>query len=240
VAPGPIDLVVVRENSEGEYIRCGGRAKRGRPDEVAVQSAIHTRSGVERILRFGFDLARSRRKRLTMITKSNALVFGMVLWDDVFHDMSNEYSDVESNVQHADAAAMNFVRCPQQFDVVVASNLFGDLLTDLAGVIVGGLGLAASANINPERQYPSMFEPVHGSAPDIAGQGIANPIAAILSGAMMLDWLGMTDAAAIIRAGVEQALVARHWTRDLGGTLSTTDMTDQIISQLDAAAQDTR
>jgi tartrate dehydrogenase/decarboxylase/D-malate dehydrogenase len=233
--PGSIDLIVVRENSEGEYIRCGGRAKRGRPEEVAVQSAIHTRSGVERVLRFGFELARSRRKRLTMITKSNALVFGMVLWDDIFRELRDEYSDVDSSAQHADAAAMNFVRRPQQFDVVVASNLFGDLLTDLAGVIVGGLGLAASANINPERTHPSMFEPVHGSAPDIAGQGIANPVAAILSGAMMLEWLGVIDGAALIRAGVERALAAKHGTRDLGGSQSTVEMADQVIAHIDAA-----
>jgi tartrate dehydrogenase/decarboxylase/D-malate dehydrogenase len=234
-APGMIDLIVVRENSEGEYIRCGGRAKRGRPEDVAVQSAIHTRVGVERILRFGFDLARTRHKRLTMITKSNALVFGMVLWDDVFRELRDQYADVESNVQHADAAAMDFVRRPQQFDVVVASNLFGDLLTDLAGVIVGGLGLAASANINPERQYPSMFEPVHGSAPDIAGQGIANPVAAILSAAMMLEWLKVPEAAAVIRTAVERALAEKQWTRDLGGTLDTTAMADQIIAGIETA-----
>jgi tartrate dehydrogenase/decarboxylase/D-malate dehydrogenase len=238
--PGSIDLIVVRENSEGEYIRCGGRAKRGRPEEVAVQSAIHTRCGVERILRFGFELARSRRKRLTMITKSNALVFGMVLWDDVFKELCDEYPDVASSAQHADAAAMNFVRCPQQFDVVVASNLFGDLLTDLAGVIVGGLGLAASANINPERICPSMFEPVHGSAPDIAGQNVANPVAAILSGAMMLDWLGAADGAALVRTGVERALEAKLWTRDLGGSLSTVEMANQVIAQIEDAEKPPR
>jgi tartrate dehydrogenase/decarboxylase/D-malate dehydrogenase len=232
--PGNIDMIVLRENSEGEYLRIGGRAKIGRPEEVAVQAAIHTRSGVERILRFGFDLARTRRKRLTMITKSNALVFGMVLWDDIFQELRGEYADVESNLQHADAAAMDFVRRPQFFDVVVASNLFGDLLTDLGGVIVGGLGLAASSNINPQREFPSMFEPVHGSAPDIAGKGIANPTATILSAAMMMDWLGLEKAGNMIRSGVEATLRAKEVTRDLGGKLTTSEMGSRVIAHIEA------
>jgi tartrate dehydrogenase/decarboxylase/D-malate dehydrogenase len=156
----------------------------------------------------------------------------MVLWDDVFAELRGEYSDVESDVQHADAAAMDFVRRPQKYDVVVASNLFGDLLTDLAGVIVGGLGLAPSSNINPERKFPSMFEPVHGSAPDIAGRGIANPTAAILSLVMLFDWLGETLAANCIRAAVEATLRQKDTTPDLGGSLTTSQMTNRIIANL--------
>ncbi len=230
--PGEIDLVVIRENSEGEYSVCGGRVKTGRPEEVAVQTAVHTRAAVRRIVRFGFDLARKRRRRLTMITKSNALRYAMVMWDEVLEEVRAEFADVEADRQHADAAAMNFVRRPAEFDVIVASNLFGDILSDLAGAIVGGLGLAPSANINPERTFPSMFEPVHGSALDIAGKGIANPVATILSGAMMLDWLGLPEAAAVVRRAVEQALAAGAATPDLGGTLSTAEMADRVIERI--------
>ncbi len=233
VKPGRIDMVVLRENTEGEYIVCGGRAKRGRPDEIAIQTGVHTRSGIERILRFGFELARKRRKLLTMITKSNALVFAYVLWDDVLESVQHDYPDVESRKLHADAAAMDFVRRPSEFDVVVASNLFGDLLTDLSSVIVGGLGLAASSNINPEKRFPSMFEPVHGSAPDIVGRGIANPVAAILSGAMMLEWLGRGHAAEVIRRGVERAFQRGLVTRDLGGELGTVQMSETILACID-------
>jgi tartrate dehydrogenase/decarboxylase/D-malate dehydrogenase len=229
---GDIDLVVVRENSEGEYAPCGGRLRRDTPEEVAIQSAVHTRRGVERILRFGFRLAQRRRKRLTMITKSNALAFGMVLWDEVLSSMAAEYADVEVDKQHADAAAMNLVRQPERFDVIVASNLFGDILSDLAAVVTGGLGLAPSANLNPERSYPSLFEPVHGSAPDIAGRGVANPIGAILSAAMMLEWLELNDAARLIRGGVERALSAGALTVDLGGELGTVQATDRILEQM--------
>jgi tartrate dehydrogenase/decarboxylase/D-malate dehydrogenase len=227
--PKDVDLVVVRENSEGEYVDNGGRIRRGTPDECAVQTAIHTRRGVERILRFGFELARTRRKHLTMITKSNAQRYAYVLWDDVLDDIAGEYADIKIDKQHADAAAMNLVRRPETFDVVVASNLFGDILTDLAGTIAGGLGLAPSTNTNPERKFPSMFEPVHGSAPDIAGRGIANPIAAVLSAGMMLDWLGATSAAQTILTAVEQTLDAGQKTADLGGRLTTEEMGDRLI-----------
>ncbi|MBI2825196.1 MAG: tartrate dehydrogenase [Planctomycetia bacterium] len=230
--PAEIDLVVLRENSEGEYVDNGGRVRRGTPDEYAVQTAVHTRRGIERILRFGFDMARSRRRRLTMVTKSNAQRHAYVLWDDVLAELAPRFPDVESDKQHADAAAMNLVRRPESFDVIVASNLFGDILTDLAGAIAGGLGLAPSTNTNPQRTFPSMFEPVHGSAPDIAGRGIANPIAAVLSAAMMLDWLGLADAAAAIRRAVETTLAAGHKTPDLGGKLSTAEMGDRIIEGL--------
>jgi tartrate dehydrogenase/decarboxylase/D-malate dehydrogenase len=222
--PQDIDFLVIRENSEGEYIDQGGRFKPGTPDEFAVQSAIHTRRGVERILRYGFDLARTRRQHLTMVTKSNAQRYAYTLWDDILDELSPSYLDVRVDKQHCDACLMNFVRWPERFDVVVASNLFGDLLTDLGGLLGGGLGLAPSSNVNPSRTYPSMFEPVHGSAPDIAGQGIANPIAAILSCAMMLDHLGHDAAAETIRSAVKGALIAGCKTPDLGGPMSTQEM----------------
>ena len=230
--PEQVDFVVVRENSEGEYVDSGSRFHVGQPDEFALQTAIHTRRGVERILRFGFELARTRRKKLTMATKSNAQRYGYVLWDEILEELRPVYADVTADKQHCDALAMNFVRSPEQFDVVVASNLFGDLLTDLGGAIGGGLGLAPSTNTNPERKFPSMFEPVHGSAPDIAGKGIANPIAAVLSTAMMLDWLGEGRSAAAIRAAVESALAAGARTADLGGSLTTAQMGDAILKQL--------
>ncbi|MBI3852739.1 MAG: tartrate dehydrogenase [Verrucomicrobia bacterium] len=227
-----IDFVVVRENSEGEYVNMGGRFKVGHPEELALQTAVHTRRGIERILRFGFHLAQTRRRRLTMITKSNAQRYAFVLWDEILDEMRHSFPDVSAEKQHVDAAAMNFVRCPERFDVVVASNLFGDILTDLGGIISGGLGLAPSANLNPERKFPSLFEPVHGSAPDIAGKGIANPVAAILSAAMMLEWLSLAKPAAAIKRAVETALNNGARTPDLGGKLSTRQMGDQIISHL--------
>jgi tartrate dehydrogenase/decarboxylase/D-malate dehydrogenase len=230
--PEDVDLIVLRENSEGEYVDSGGRFRRGRPDEVALQTAIHTRRGIERILTFGFQLAATRRKRLTMITKSNAQKYGFVLWDEVLADLRDRYPEIEVGKQHVDAAAMNMVRSPERFDVIVASNLFGDILSEIGGGISGGLGLAPSANINPERQYPSMFEPTHGSAPDIAGQGIANPVGAILSGAMMMEWLELDEAAAAVRRAVRAALAGGAATRDIGGALSTEQMADQVIAHL--------
>ncbi len=228
-----IDLVVIRENSEGEYIDNGGRFKQGGMEEVAVQTALHTRKGVERILRFSFEMARTRRGKMTMITKSNAQRYSYVMWDDIWEEIRGEYQDVESSKQHCDAAVMNFVRQPESFDVVVASNLFGDLLTDLGGILSGGLGLAPSCNINPERDFPSMFEPVHGSAPDIAGQGIANPVAAVLSAAMMLDHLDEPESAGRVRQAVEKTLLGGQGTPDLGGDLSTSQMGDLLISHLE-------
>jgi tartrate dehydrogenase/decarboxylase/D-malate dehydrogenase len=227
-----IDFVVIRENSEGEYVDNGGRFRCGTPHEVSIQTAIHSRRGVERVLRFGFELARKRRKHLTMITKSNAQRYAYVLWDEVLEEIAPEYSDVASQRQHCDAAIMNLVRWPERFDVIVASNLFGDLLTDLGGVLGGGLGLAPSTNTNPERTFPSMFEPVHGSAPDIAGKGIANPIAAILSAAMMLDHLEQPQIAQRIRAAVELTLAQGKHTPDLGGTLSTSEVGDAVVERL--------
>jgi tartrate dehydrogenase/decarboxylase/D-malate dehydrogenase len=230
---GDVDMVVVRENSEGEYVNAGGRFRVGEPEEFAVQTALHTRKGVERILRFGFALARSRpRKKLTMITKSNAQRYAFVMWDEILEQIRTEFPDIKADKQHVDAAAMNFVRSPERFDVVVGSNLFGDILTDLSAILAGGLGLAPSANLNPERKYPSMFEPVHGSAPDIAGKGIANPAAAILSAAFMLEWLGVKAAAEKIRAAVQQALNENRTTPDLGGNLTTDQMGEEIARRI--------
>lgn len=229
--PAEIDFVVIRENSEGEYVDNGGRLKRGTADEVAVQTALHTRKGVERILRYGFELARTRRRHLTMATKSNAQRYAYVLWDEVLEELRPQYADVTAQRQHCDALIMNLVRWPEKFDVIVASNLFGDLLTDLGGVLGGGLGLAPSTNTNPERKFPSMFEPVHGSAPDIAGRGIANPVAAILSAAMMLDHLQFPAAAKRIRSAVEKTLAGECKTADLGGKLSCQQMGDAVASR---------
>jgi tartrate dehydrogenase/decarboxylase/D-malate dehydrogenase len=230
--PAEIDFVVIRENSEGEYVDNGGRLKRGTPDEVAVQTALHTRKGVERILRYGFELARTRRRHLTMATKSNAQRYAYVLWDELLEELRPQYVDVTAQRQHCDALIMNLVRWPEKFDVIVASNLFGDLLTDLGGVLGGGLGLAPSTNTNPERRFPSMFEPVHGSAPDIAGRGIANPIAAILSAAMLLDHLQFPAAAARLRRAVEKTLSDDCKTADLGGKLTTQKMGDAVLARL--------
>jgi tartrate dehydrogenase/decarboxylase/D-malate dehydrogenase len=228
----PIDLVVVRENSEGEYVDNGGVLAVGTPAEVAVQSAVHTRRGVERILRFAFELALARRRRLAMITKSNAQRYAYVLWDRVLGEMAPQFADVAVEKLHIDAATLELVRRPQTFDVIVGSNLFGDILSDLTGGITGSLGLNPSANLNPERRFPSLFEPVHGSAPDIAGKGIANPAGAILSAAMMLEWLGEAEAAAAVRRAVERALAEGDLTPDAGGTSTTTAVTAGIVKHL--------
>lgn len=197
------DILCIRENTEGEYSGAGGRVHQGTDSEVAVETSIFTRKGVERILRFGFEQARVRRGKLASVTKSNAQKYSMVFWDEITHRLSAEYPDVEVTSYHIDAMAARMVMAPDSLDVVVASNLFGDILTDLGAAIQGGLGFAASGNINPDRQAPSMFEPVHGSAPDIAHLGIANPIAAIWSGAMMLEHLGEATAAARVMAAIE-------------------------------------
>ncbi len=229
--PGSIDLVVYRENTEGEYAPVGGRLYQGTPEEVAVQTSVFTRRGCERIMRAAFEGARRRRKKLTSVTKSNAQTHGMVLWDEAFAAVRRDYPDVESGSLLVDAAAMDFVRRPEAFDVLVASNLFGDILTDLSAIVTGSPGLAASGNINPERKFPSTFEPVHGSAPDIAGKGTANPLAAILSAGMMLDHLGVPAAAAAVRRAVAAVLKAgRPRTPDLGGTASTREVADAVLA----------
>jgi tartrate dehydrogenase/decarboxylase / D-malate dehydrogenase len=231
--PGDIDIVVYRENTEGEYAPVGGQLYVGMETEIAVQTGVFTRKGCERILRAAFEGARKRRKKLTSITKSNAQVFSMGLWDDVFAVVRKDYPDVESAPLLVDAAAMDLVRKPETFDVIVASNLFGDILTDLAAAVTGSIGLASSANINPTKKYPSMFEPVHGSAPDIAGKGIANPLAAILSAGLMLEHLGLARAARMIRESVAEVLKdGRVKTPDLGGKATTTDMGDAVVAAL--------
>ena len=190
-----IDFRVVRENTEGSYAGEGGFLRKGTPQEVATQGSVNTRMGVERAVRFAFDEARGRRGYLTLVHKTNVLTFAGNLWERVFNEVAQEYPDVETSYNHVDAACIYFVESPERYDVIVTDNLFGDILTDLGGAISGGIGLAASANLNPARTGPSMFEPVHGAAPDIAGQGLADPKAAILSGAMMLEFLGEVDAA---------------------------------------------
>ncbi|HLN29261.1 MAG TPA: tartrate dehydrogenase [Gemmataceae bacterium] len=232
-APGSIDMLVYRENTEGEYAPLGGRHYQGTPHEIAVQTALYTRRGCERIMRAAFEGARKRRKKVTSITKSNAQIYGMVLWDEVFREVAKDYPDIQAGSLLIDAAAMDFVRRPESFDVVVASNLFGDILTDLSAIITGSMGLAASGNINPERTYPSMFEPVHGSAPDIAGKGIANPLAAILSVGMLLDHLGLPKSAVAVRQAVAAVLRAgKPRTPDLGGTASTSAMTEAVLAAI--------
>ncbi|HIG25530.1 MAG TPA: 3-isopropylmalate dehydrogenase [Acidimicrobiia bacterium] len=195
-----IDFQVVRENTEGTYAGEGGFLRKNTPHEIATQGSVNTRRGAERCIRFAFDLAASRRGHLTLVHKTNVLTFSGDLWERTFNEVAAEYPNVETAYNHIDAACIHFVQAPEQYDVIVTDNLFGDILTDLGGAVAGGIGLAASANLNPDRTSPSMFEPVHGSAPDITGQGIANPTAAILSGAMMLDFLGETVAAKNIRA----------------------------------------
>lgn len=225
------DILCIRENTEGEYSGAGGRVHQGSSDEVAVETSIFTRRGVERILRFGFEEARKRRCMLASVTKSNAQKYSMVFWDDVTRQLSAEYPDVVVTSYHIDAMAARMVMAPESLDVVVASNLFGDILTDLGAAIQGGLGFAASAYINPDRTAPSMFEPVHGSAPDIAHLGIANPIAAIWSGAMMLDHLGEASAARRIMAALEATTASGI------GTVPGKDKTDAITRSVLAAIE---
>jgi tartrate dehydrogenase/decarboxylase / D-malate dehydrogenase len=234
--PADIDLICVRENSEGEYAGIGGRVHAGTPNEVAEQTGIFTRRGIERIVRYGFEVARSRpRKLLASATKSNALQFTMVLWDEVVAAVAPEYPDVTLRKYHVDALAARMVTHPQTLDTIVASNLFGDILTDIGSAISGSLGIAPGANINPERAYPSMFEPIHGSAPDIAGKGVANPVAAIWAGAMMLEHLGERDAAARILAAVEHVVAERTVrTPDLGGASTTREVLKAIAGALAA------
>jgi tartrate dehydrogenase/decarboxylase/D-malate dehydrogenase len=231
--PGEIDFVVVRENTEGEYAQVGGHVYEGGAQEVAVQTAVFTRHGTERVIRFAFELARKRggKRKLTSVTKSNAQGYGMVFWDRVFKEVSGDYPDIATESLLVDAACMDLVRRPEAFDVMVGSNLFGDILTDLAAAVTGSLGLAPSANLNPARTAPSMFEPVHGSAPDIAGRGLANPLAQILSGRMMLEFLGQQQAAELLEKAVRAVLrEGRVLTRDLGGSATTREVTNAVLA----------
>ncbi|HEU0166512.1 MAG TPA: tartrate dehydrogenase [Chloroflexota bacterium] len=232
--PNDIDFVCVRENTEGEYSGAGGRVQVGTPAEVALQTGVFTRLGVERIIVYAFELARNRqRKKVTSATKSNALNYSMVFWDEVFAEVAQRYPDVETEKWHTDALAARFITHPQTLDVVVASNLFADILTDIGAAIQGSMGTAASANLDPFKKYPSMFEPVHGSAPDIAGQGIANPIGAIWAGAMMLDTLGESEAAGrVMRALEETTGSGQALTRDVGGSATTTQAGQAVAARV--------
>ena len=234
VGRGDVDWVIVRENSEGEYAGSGGRIHRGRAHEVGLDVSVFTRTGVERIMRFAFELARSRpAKRLTSVTKSNAQRHGMVMWDEVFRALAGEYADVESERVLVDAMTARMVLRPRTLDVVVATNLHADILSDLAAALAGSLGIAPSANLNPERAFPSMFEPVHGSAFDIAGLGVANPIGALWSAVMMLDHLGEERAAARLMRGVESATEdGSALTSDLGGSGTTEALADAVCTAL--------
>ena len=232
---GEIDLVVVRENTEGEYTQVGGFVYQHQPEEIAIQTSVFTRRGIERVVRFAFELAvaRNKKKRVTSITKSNAQGFSMVLWDRTFRDVASEFPDIETESLLVDAAAMNFIRRPESFDVVVGSNLFCDILSDISAILIGSMGLAASANLDPLRRFPSMFEPVHGSAPDIAGQDVVNPLATILSAGMMLDHLEMREAAREVEAAVAAVLAeGTVRTPDIGGKSSTEEVTDAVLGKL--------
>lgn len=230
---GEIDLCIVRENNEGEYSEIGGRMYANSDEEMAVQESIFTRRGCDRIMRFAFELARGRRKHVTSATKSNGIVYTMPFWDERFRAIASEFPDIRADQYLIDILSAHFVQHPDWFDVVVGSNLFGDILSDLAAAVVGSIGIAPSANLNPEREFPSMFEPVHGSAPDIAGKGIANPIAQIWSGAMMLQHLGEAEAARAIEEAIATVLARSDIrTPDLGGNADTKEVTDAIVAQL--------
>ena len=229
--PGQIDFCIVRENNEGEYSEIGGRLYRHTDEEMAVQQSVFTRRGVDRVMKFAFELARARKKHLTSATKSNGIIHTMPFWDERFQEMRAKYPDIRTDQFHIDILSAHFVRHPDWFDVVVGSNLFGDILSDLGPAVVGSIGIAPSANLNPEKAFPSMFEPVHGSAPDIAGKGIANPIGQIWSGAMMLRHLGAPDAADAVEKAIANVLAkAQVRTPDVGGNATTKEMGEAISS----------
>jgi tartrate dehydrogenase/decarboxylase/D-malate dehydrogenase len=233
--PGDIDFVVVRENTEGEYSSVGGRMFEGTEREIVFQESVFTRKGVDRILKFAFELARQRpRRHVTSATKSNGIAITMPFWDERFRAMAASYPDIRTDQYHIDILTAHFVRRPEIFDVVVGSNLFGDILSDLGPAVCGTIGIAPSANLNPEREFPSLFEPVHGSAPDIAGRGIANPIGQIWSGALMLEFLGHAEASVAIIAAIERVLIdpAAPKTPDLGGTAKTVDLGRAIANAI--------
>ncbi len=234
--PGDLDWVIVRENSEGEYSGHGGRAHRGFPEEVGTEVAIFTRAGVTRIMRYAFRLAQARpRKLLTVVTKSNAQRFGMVMWDEIAAEVAREFPDVAWDKMLVDAMTTRMVMKPASIDTVVATNLHADILSDLAAALAGSLGIAPTANIDPERRFPSMFEPIHGSAFDIAGKGIANPVATFWTGAQMLEHLGEPDAAARLMAAVERVTAAGVLTPDLGGAATTQQVTDAVCEAIHSA-----
>jgi len=234
--PDDIDFVVVRENNEGEYSQIGGRVYEGTDLEMAVQETVFTRKGVDRIMHYAFELARNRpRKHLTSATKSNGIIHTMPFWDERFKAVSQQYPDVKTAQFHIDILTAHFVQHPDWFDVVVGSNLFGDILSDLGPAIAGSIGIAASANINPEKEFPSMFEPVHGSAPDIAGKGIANPIGTFWSAQMMLEFLGEIKAAEALMKAIEAVTAEQIFTPDLGGNATTKEFTEAVLSKLNGS-----
>ena len=232
--PGDIDMLIVRENTEGEYSSVGGRMFKNSDREIAIQETIMSRHGVNRVQKFAFELAKTRkRKKLTNATKSNGISITMPFWDEIFNENKKLYPDIKTDQFHIDILVARFVLNPEWFDVVVASNLFGDILSDLGPACTGTIGIAPSGNINPENKFPSLFEPVHGSAPDIAGQGIANPVGQIWSGAMMLDYLGEKEAANSIVAAIEKTISEKNnRTKDLGGDSNTVNCSDAIKSNL--------
>ncbi len=233
VGEGDIDWVIVRENSEGEYAGHGGRAHRGFPEEVATETAIFTRAGVTRIVRFAFELAMSRpRRKLTVVTKSNAQRHGMVLWDEIAAEVGREFPEVETDKVLVDAATTRMVGKPRSLDVIVATNLHADILSDLAAALAGSMGIAPTANLNPSRKFPSMFEPIHGSAFDIMGKGIANPIGSFWTAVMMLEHLGETEAAVQLMKAIERVTATCELPADLGGSATTAQITDAICDTL--------
>lgn len=228
-----IDMIVVRENSEGEYANVGARLYPGTQQEMALQTGVFSRKGCERVIRYAYELAKKEGKTLTSVSKGNALGYSMVFWDEIFEEVGREYPEVETHKLLVDAASMFFVKDPGRFQVVVTSNLFGDILTDLGAAIAGGMGLAAGANLNPEKKFPSMFEPIHGSAPDIAGKGLANPLASIWSIAQMLDFWGMPEWGEKVINAIEQLMVEKKTlTPDLGGTARTDEIGAAILKLL--------
>ncbi|KIL76021.1 tartrate dehydrogenase [Bacillus badius] len=225
-----INMLFIRENSEGEYAGAGDWLFKGQENEVVLQNSVFSRKGTERIIRYAFETAKREGRSLTSISKANALNYSMVFWDQVFEEVSRDYPEVETASYLVDAAAMLMIKDPKRFEVVVTSNLFGDILTDLGAALAGGIGLAAGANINPERHYPSMFEPIHGSAPDIAGQGLANPLASIWSASQMLDFFGCEDYGKTVLNAIEQLLLEQQvLTPDMGGTASTAEVGDRVV-----------
>ncbi len=231
--PGQIDFCIVRENNEGEYSNIGGRLYEGTDDEMAVQQTVFTRRGVNRVMRYALELARKRKKHLTSATKSNGIIHTMPFWDECFQAVSADYPDIRTDQYHIDILTAHFVRHPDWFDVVVGSNLFGDILSDLGPAVVGSIGIAPSANLNPEKEFPSMFEPVHGSAPDIAGKGIANPVGQIWSGAMMLRHLGAWEPAEAVENAIAEVLAqSKVRTPDIGGTATTEELGAAIATRV--------
>lgn len=231
--PKDFDIMVVRENSEGEYSSIGGNMYQG-DDEIAIQNAVFSRKATERAMRFAFELAQKRSSRVTSATKSNGIIYSMPFWDSVFEDVAKDYPHIETDSRHIDALAAFFVTQPDRLDVIVASNLFGDILTDLGAAIMGSIGIAPAANINVNGKYPSMFEPVHGSAPDIAGKGMANPIGQIWTAKMMLDHFGEEELGRVLLDTVESVTSDGFLTRDIGGKHTTKEVTDEIIARLKA------